>query len=497
MLADAFILEYIFNIMERSQDSRPRIISNASCRIEISDEEGLKEVLDSSPGYRTLFSETYDQSLGPIDSIHIESSRYNPDEPSHIYSEIQHTGLEAKERQAFMRQCLDTASYLEHEVKADNYGMLFIEMPDATVTIRFNDTGSIEVETTMENGHDDYDHLARLAAISTGTVIAVDALSSISMKSADTDIILASIRNQYTIRLGLNDDIDSYISIDTPESEVLWQYEYAGAIEFDTRRGLDAVGGLEHVKEQLRENIAVIKHPDIAKTYDVGAPSHILLHGPPGTGKTQLARSFAEELGAELIEIRVSDIVDKFVGNSSKALREAFTKAKNKDNLQVVFFDEFESIGGIPQEDNSERGSVIKELLQQLNDISESHPNIIVVAASNAEMGNLSPALIRSGRLEPLAIPPPNEQERREIWAAVMMKALPDSPEDYEAFTPYADDVDIIELARISDGLTGADFVTILKSARKKRFMHAVASNHYTQVSHTDLVSEIRDLHRR
>lgn len=150
-----------------------------------------------------------------------------------------------------------------------------------------------------------------------------------------------------------------------------------------------------------------------------------------------------------------------------------------------------------------------KILNVQLEDIAKNHPNIIVAAATNADLDDLEPSLIRSGRIESIGVPAPNQDERFDIFGLILFKSIQRTSGDNELqfteegtyqstnqFNLYNSDLNLCEIAQLSDGMTGADFEVILERARKKHFMHFRKTGEYRSVSQQDLLREIREFGR-
>jgi transitional endoplasmic reticulum ATPase len=173
----------------------------------------------------------------------------------------------------------------------------------------------------------------------------------------------------------------------------------------------DQVGGLHEVKERLKESIEwPLTKPEMFEHFGINPPRGIVLFGAPGTGKTLIAKAIAHEAKANFITIKGPELISKWVGDSEKAVRELFKKAK-QSSPSIIFLDEFESIAGVRRSNTGEGSDVMNRVVNQLlssMDGVESMEGVIVVAATNRpEM--LDPALLRSGRFERvLHIPPPD-----------------------------------------------------------------------------------------
>ncbi|PMP59516.1 MAG: AAA family ATPase [Caldisphaera sp.] len=221
----------------------------------------------------------------------------------------------------------------------------------------------------------------------------------------------------------------------------------------------DDIGGLEGIKQELREVVEwPLKYPNSFKRIGIEPPKGVLLFGPPGTGKTLLAKAVATESGANFIAIRGPEVLSKWVGESEKAIREIFKKARQYAPA-VVFFDEIDAIAALRGFDEGTRVGerIVSQLLTEIDGITDLQ-NVVVIAATNRpEM--VDPALIRPGRLEKLVyVPPPEEKSRLEILQI------------HTRTVPLADDVDLIDISKRTNGYTGADLAALVREAA----MHAL-----------------------
>lgn len=283
------------------------------------------------------------------------------------------------------------------------------------------------------------------------------------------------------------------------------------AIENSTRPiGFDMLGGLYRPKDQLRQIAAAFVDRENAARYGI-RPTHFILHGPPGTGKTSLVEAFANETGSELISIASTDVIDKYVGESPKLLQGKFDTAYQNPNRQVIFFDELDPIASISTNSTSAAYIEVKRTLQQcIVKTSREYPNIIIAATTNMEIDDIEPALTRSGRLVPIPVDKPNEQERNDVWSTILWSAqlrleaeknsvftTGDIENPGDSFTLYSPDINTRELARHSEKLTGADFEHVLNLARQRCYQHFLQTGEDRQVTQADLIELLQTYHPR
>ncbi|HEW94150.1 MAG TPA: AAA family ATPase [Thermoprotei archaeon] len=217
----------------------------------------------------------------------------------------------------------------------------------------------------------------------------------------------------------------------------------------------DDIGGLADVKREIREAVELpLKHPEVFEKLGIRHPKGILLYGPPGTGKTLLAKAVATESEANFIAVKGPEILSKWVGESEKAVREIFRKARMSAPT-VVFFDEIDSIAprrGLGYGDSGVTERIVNQLLSEMDGL-ERTKDVVVIAATNRP-DILDPALLRPGRFDKIIfVPPPDEEARYEIFKIHTRKM------------PLADDVDLKELARLTEYYTGADIEAVVIEA--------------------------------
>jgi transitional endoplasmic reticulum ATPase len=216
----------------------------------------------------------------------------------------------------------------------------------------------------------------------------------------------------------------------------------------------DDIGGLEDVKQQLREAVEwPLKYPEIISKMGIEPPKGILLYGPPGTGKTLLAKAVATESGANFIAIRGPEVLSKWVGESEKAIREVFRRARQVAPC-VVFFDEIDSIAPArgARFDSGVTDRIVNQLLTEMDGIQPLRKVVVIAATNRPDI--LDPALLRPGRFDrQVYVPPPDFKTRLEIFKVHTRRV------------PLAGDVDLSELARLTEGYTGADIAAVVREA--------------------------------
>ncbi len=211
------------------------------------------------------------------------------------------------------------------------------------------------------------------------------------------------------------------------------------------------IGGLAEVKEELQEAIEwPLKYPEIFAYMNTSPPKGVLLHGPPGTGKTMLAKAVANESEANFISIKGPEVLSKWVGESERAVREVFRKARQAAPT-IIFFDELDSITpvrgtGLGSSQVTER--VISQILTELDGLEELK-DVVVIGATN-RLDIVDPALLRPGRFDKLLeVPVPDLDARKEILRIHLEKK------------PLAEDVKIDQLAEKTEKYTGADLAAL------------------------------------
>ena len=242
------------------------------------------------------------------------------------------------------------------------------------------------------------------------------------------------------------------------------------------------VGGLENVKQEIVEAVEwPIKRPEKFVEMGIKPPKGILLFGPPGTGKTLVAQAVANESNANFISIKGPQMLSKWVGESEKAIRETFKKARQVSPC-IIFFDEIDSIAPMrsaTSEDGKVSERVVNQLLTELDGL-EPLKEIVVIAATNRP-DIIDPALLRSGRFDRLVlVGPPVRQGRIKIFK-IHTKGI-----------PLADDVNIETLADMTEGYVGADVESVCREAVMLALRSDFETNTVTMAYFEEALKKVR-----
>ncbi|QLG48671.1 AAA family ATPase [Natrinema halophilum] len=236
------------------------------------------------------------------------------------------------------------------------------------------------------------------------------------------------------------------------------------------------VGGLEDAKQTLRESVEwPLTYDRLFEETNTDPPSGVLLYGPPGTGKTLLARALAGETDVNFVRVDGPEIVDRYVGESEKAIREVFERAR-QSAPSIVFFDELDAIAAARGDGHEVTERIVSQLLTELDGMREN-PNLVVLGATNRK-DQIDPALLRPGRLDThVFVGEPDRAAREKILAV----HTDDKP---------LDDVDVAELAAELEGYTGADLEALVRDA-SMRAIREVASEHDPETAN-ERASDVR-----
>jgi transitional endoplasmic reticulum ATPase len=228
------------------------------------------------------------------------------------------------------------------------------------------------------------------------------------------------------------------------------------------------IGGLEETKRELQEMVRYpIEHRHLFERFGMQASRGVLFYGPPGCGKTLMAKAIANECGANFISVKGPELLNMWFGGSEANVRNLFDKARAASPC-ILFFDEMDSIarsrgsgGGGGSSETSDR--VINQILSEIDGMGSGKTLFIIGATNRPDI--LDPGIMRPGRLDQLIyIPLPDRESRVSIFKANLRKS------------PIADDVDIVQLADATDGFSGADITEICQRAAKNAIRDSITA---------------------
>lgn len=209
----------------------------------------------------------------------------------------------------------------------------------------------------------------------------------------------------------------------------------------------DDVAGLKNVKDEInRLIITPRKHPEIYSKFKKKKGGGILLYGVPGTGKTMIAQAIASEIDAKFYQIKCSDIVSKWFGDSEQKVKSLFEEAR-KNPCSIIFFDEFEALGAKRGSNSTVMNRLVPELLAQMQGFEKNENTLIIIAATNRPW-DIDSAFLRPGRFNTcIHVTLPDEEARR----AIVLKQLDG--------VPVSDDLDINKIVEVTNGFNASDVV--------------------------------------
>ncbi len=256
-----------------------------------------------------------------------------------------------------------------------------------------------------------------------------------------------------------------------------WDVEEPGTVR------LADVGGMQDVKDRMEAAfLAPLRNPELRKLYGKSLRGGLLLYGPPGCGKTFIARAVAGELGAAFLSVSVNDVLDMWMGNSERNMHEVFETARRQAPC-VVFLDELDALGAKrSRTGHSGMRNVVNQLLGELDGIdSAANEGVFVLAATNVPW-DVDNALRRPGRLDRTILVLPPDAPAREAILRYHLRGRP------------IENVDVGRLVKITEGLSGADLAHVCESGAERALLDSARSGNVRMINMKDLLAAAKDV---
>lgn len=244
----------------------------------------------------------------------------------------------------------------------------------------------------------------------------------------------------------------------------------------------DEVGGMDDLKEEVRLKVIYpMEHPEMYEAYGKGVGGGILMYGPPGCGKTHLARATAGEVNAGFIAVGIHEVLDMWIGNSERNLHELFERARRHAPC-VLFFDEVDALGASRSDMKTSSGRhLINQFLSELDGVETRNEGVLILGATNAPW-HLDSAFRRPGRFDRILFVPPPDMDAR---AAILRLLLRGKPQE---------DVDTGALAKRTDGFSGADLKAVVDVTVEAKLREAIKQGAPSPIRTNDLMTAAKGL---
>ena len=276
---------------------------------------------------------------------------------------------------------------------------------------------------------------------------------------------------------------DDHGGDDEPEKVRSQQREPSPSIEIERPRTTFAdVGGMDKVKDEIRLKIIhPLSHPELYKAYGKKAGGGILMYGPPGCGKTHLARATAGEVKARFLAVGISDVLNMWLGESERNLHELFEQAR-ANRPCVLFFDEVDALGASRSDLRQSAGrQLVNQFLSELDGVDTDNENVLILAATNAPW-HIDSAFRRPGRFDRIIfVPPPDEPAR----ASILKLLVAGKPTEH---------LDFDSLAKKTDGFSGADLKSLIDIAIEGKLREAMTTGVAEPLRTKDLAAAAKSI---
>jgi ATP-dependent 26S proteasome regulatory subunit len=239
----------------------------------------------------------------------------------------------------------------------------------------------------------------------------------------------------------------------------------------------DGVGGMDALKDEIRLKIIhPLNHPELYKAYGKAIGGGILMYGPPGCGKTHLARATAGEIKAGFISVGINDVLDMWIGNSERNLHALFDQARDNKPC-VLFFDEVDALGARRSDMQHSGGRhLINQFLAEMDGIQSNNDGLLILAATNSPW-HLDPAFRRPGRFDRVLFVPPPDAAARASILRILCQGKP------------VQDIDYAHLAKKTDQFSGADLKAVLDIAIEVKLREAMKAGIPKPLTTADLAT--------
>lgn len=281
----------------------------------------------------------------------------------------------------------------------------------------------------------------------------------------------------FAAKLGIGEE---FSDSDVYEGRVRTGMGESGPAPRDIERpkiNFEHVGGMDHLKEEIRLKIIYpLQHPEIYKAYGKTAGGGILMYGPPGCGKTHLARATAGEIHAGFMSVGINDVLSMWLGNSERSLHELFEQARRSAPC-VLFFDEVDALGARRSDMQQSAGRhLINQFLAELDGVNSSNEGVLILAATNSPW-HVDPAFRRPGRFDRILFVYPPDVAARASILQILLKEKPTQAIDYA------------QLAKKTDGFSGADLMALVDVAIERKLQQAMKTGRPEPLTTADLVA--------
>jgi SpoVK/Ycf46/Vps4 family AAA+-type ATPase len=236
------------------------------------------------------------------------------------------------------------------------------------------------------------------------------------------------------------------------------------------------------VKARLEASVlAPLRNPELARLYGKSLRGGLLLYGPPGCGKTFIARAVAGEMGARFLAVSLADVLDMYIGQSERNVRELFDIAR-RNSPCVIFLDEIDALGQKrSQQRNSAARGTVNQLLSEMDGLSSNNEGVFVLGATNHPW-DVDVALRRPGRFDRMLLVLPPDEAAREAILRYHLRERPIA------------NIDASKLARKTDGLSGADLAYVCELASEKALLDSAQSGTVRMIEMRDLEAAVREV---